>query len=197
MIYDLDKEYSSIMADATLSSVDYALSTKIMSIPTNDDWLNVLTKICFIDSLLSTNLKKQNKKITMVSLAMKIVEFNKEHNLDERIAKGDLDVVDELAHICEGVCLLSFASKYVCYHNNFAYGRDDYYIVDTVVSKAISCHSRKYKDYHEKMEQVAKNCGVKSVNNYRRKLDRVLWWTYKNDKEQDEMEAFKGMGETE
>ena len=98
--------------------------------PKNSDPDIVAMKVGLIDITNSTHLSQHKSKISMVELANIIAAIP---YIDERIADGDPEVVNEIARSNGKINLFSFASKYCCYHNRNLYGRDDYTILDTVL----------------------------------------------------------------
>jgi hypothetical protein len=70
-------------------------------------------KIALIDMTNSTNLNKHLSKIYLTRLIEKI----KSCNFDERVAKGDISLVGELAK--NEISLFSFFSKYCLYLNYY------------------------------------------------------------------------------
>ena len=111
--------------------------------------------------------------------------------IDERIADGDPEVVNEIARSNGKINLFSFASKYCCYHNRNLYGRDDYSILDTVLKEYLPRYfdditkgqiqkwqdSFNYKAYNDYITKKLDECGI-TVNHRKRKFDHFVW--YKN-----------------
>ena len=98
----------------------------------------VAMKVGLIDITNSTHLSQHKSKISMVELTNIIAAIP---DIDDRIATGDPEVVNEIARSNGKINLFSFASKYCCYHNRDIYGRDDYSILDTVLKEYLPRYS--------------------------------------------------------
>ena len=108
-----------------------ALITRCLKkLPDNTDKDIVAMKIGLIDITNSTHLSQHKSKISMVELSDIIVSIP---DVDERIKRGDPEVVNTIAKSNGKINLFSFATKYCCYHNRNLYERDDYSILDTVL----------------------------------------------------------------
>ena len=156
--------------------------------PTNSDPDIVAMKVGLIDITNSTHLSQHKSKISMVELANIIAAIP---YIDERIADGDPEVVNEIARSNGKINLFSFASKYCCYHNRNLYGRDDYSILDTVLKEYLPRYfdditkgqiqkwqdSFNYKAYNDYITKKLDECGI-TVNHRKRKFDHFVW--YKN-----------------
>lgn len=148
----------------------------------------VAMKVGLIDITNSTHLSQHKSKISMVELANIIAAIP---YIDERIADGDPEVVNEIARSNGKINLFSFASKYCCYHNRNLYGRDDYSILDTVLKEYLPRYfdditkgqiqkwqdSFNYKAYNDYITKKLDECGI-TVNHRKRKFDHFVW--YKN-----------------
>ena len=156
--------------------------------PKNSDPDIVAMKVGLIDITNSTHLSQHKSKISMVELANIIASIP---DIDERIAAGDPEVVNEIARSNGKINLFSFASKYCCYHNRNLYGRDDYSILDTVLKEYLPRYfdditkgqiqkwqdSFNYKAYNDYITKKLDECGI-TVNHRKRKFDHFVW--YKN-----------------
>ena len=156
--------------------------------PKNTDPDIVAMKVGLIDITNSTHLSQHKSKISMVELANIIAAIP---YIDERIADGDPEVVNEIARSNGKINLFSFASKYCCYHNRNLYGRDDYTILDTVLKEYLPRYfdditkgqiqkwqdSFNYKAYNDYITKKLDECGI-TVNHRKRKFDHFVW--YKN-----------------
>ena len=156
--------------------------------PKNSDPDIVAMKVGLIDITNSTHLSQHKSKISMVELANIIAAIP---YIDERIAAGDPEVVNEIARSNGKINLFSFASKYCCYHNRNLYGRDDYSILDTVLKEYLPRYfdditkgqiqkwqdSFNYKAYNDYITKKLDECGI-TVNHRKRKFDHFVW--YKN-----------------
>lgn len=156
--------------------------------PKNTDPDIVAMKVGLIDITNSTHLSQHKSKISMVELANIIAAIP---YIDERIADGDPEVVNEIARSNGKINLFSFASKYCCYHNRNLYGRDDYSILDTVLKEYLPRYfdditkgqiqkwqdSFNYKAYNDYITKKLDECGI-TVNHRKRKFDHFV--CYKN-----------------
>ena len=156
--------------------------------PKNTDPDIVAMKVGLIDITNSTHLSQHKSKISMVELANIIAAIP---YIDERIADGDPEVVNEIARSNGKINLFSFASKYCRYHNRNLYGRDDYSILDTVLKEYLPRYfdditkgqiqkwqdSFNYKAYNDYITKKLDECGI-TVNHRKRKFDHFVW--YKN-----------------
>ena len=156
--------------------------------PKNTDPDIVAMKVGLIDITNSTHLSQHKSKISMVELANIIAAIP---YIDERIADGDPEVVNEIARSNGKINLFSFASKYCCYHNRNLYGRDDYSILDTVLKEYLPRYfdditkgqiqkwqdSFNYKAYNDYITKKLDECGI-TVNHRKRQFDHFVW--YKN-----------------
>lgn len=111
--------------------------------------------------------------------------------IDERIASGDPEVVNEIARSNGRINLFSFASKYCCYHNRNLYGRDDYSILDTILKEYLpryfsdikQGHIQRWQDtfqyekYNAYITRKLDELGIRTPDR-KRKFDHFVW--YKN-----------------
>ena len=161
--------------------------------PTNTDLVDIAMKVSVIDLTNSTQLTKYKSKISLYDLSNIILSIN---DIDNRIARGDVGLVSEIAHKCkgQGVNLLSFASKYCFYHNVFAYDRCDYSIFDSVVSGNLYTVATKkhpltktepekwrkdinYAQFHKYIGDVLDEHNIDSSIKMRRQMfDHFLWF---------------------
>ncbi len=154
--------------------------------PGNTNQSIVIMKVSLIDFTNSTHLSQHKGKCSVLQLSEIITGID---HIDERIAAGDPEVVNEIARCNNnGVNLFSFASKYCCYHNCNLYGRDDYSIIDTIVKEHLPdyCDIKKtqlkawqkefrYKDYNDFITKVLDDNGI-TTEFRRRKFDRFIWF---------------------
>ena len=75
-------------------------------------------KVGLIDITNSIHLSQCKSKISMAELANIIAAIP---NIDDRIAAGNPEVVNEIARSNGKINLFSFASKDCCYHNRNLY----------------------------------------------------------------------------
>jgi len=164
------------------------ISRCLHKFPGNTDPDLVAMKVGLIDITNSTHLSQHKSKISMVELANIIASIP---NIDERIATGDPEVVNEIARSNGKINLFSFASKYCCYHNRNLYGRDDYSILDTVLKEYLPRYfddvtkgqiqkwqdTFNYKAYNDYITKKLDELGI-TVEHRKRKFDHFVW--YKN-----------------
>ena len=162
------------------------ISRCLKKYPANTDSDLVAMKIGLIDITNSTHLSQYKSKISMVELANIIASIP---SIDERIAEGDPEVVNEIARSNGKINLFSFASKYCCYHNRNLYGKDDYSILDTVLKEYHPCYfdditkgriqkwqdSFNYKAYNDYITRKLDELGI-TVEHRKRKFDHFVWY---------------------
>lgn len=160
----------------------------LQKFPLNTDPDIVAMKIGLIDITNSTHLSQHKSLISMDEFCHIIVGIER---VDERIAAGDPEVVNEIARSNGKINLFSFASKYCCYHNRNLYGRDDYSILDTILKVYLpryfpdikQCQIQQWQDtfqyglYNTYITRKLDEFGIKTVNR-KRKFDHFVW--YKN-----------------
>ena len=160
----------------------------LQKFPMNTDPDVVAMKVGLIDITNSTHLSQHKSKISMVELANIIAAIP---NIDDRIAAGDPEVVNEIARSNGKINLFSFASKYCCYHNRNLYGRDDYSILDTILKEYLPRYfddvtkgqiqkwqdSFYYKVYNDYITRKLDEYCI-TVEHRKRKFDHFVW--YKN-----------------
>lgn len=198
LLRDVSKDY---ITNETLEEVEtivqntnnYGIEDKMIEscftkYPNNIDKDLVVMKICTIDITNSTNLILQKRRISINELSNIIASIP---NIDERIAVGDPEVVNEIARANGKINLFSFATKYCCYHNINIYGRDDYSIIDGVLTKylpkyfdditesqILKCrNSFDYESYNSYITRKLNELNI-TVDNRKRKFDHFVW--YKN-----------------
>lgn len=165
--------------------------------PKNDNIVEVAKKVSVIDVTNSTNIARYKSYLSLYDVAELICNIK---DFDERVKNGDLSLVSELARESKekyGLNLFSFASKYCCYHNTLAYGRDDYSIFDSVVSANLhkyattNCPLKKtqlenwrqkfdYESFSKYVGDLLDDCGIK-IANRRRKFDHFIWYTFRTE----------------
>ena len=174
----------------------------IKTYPQNDDLYRIAMKVSVIDLTNSTQLTNYKSKLSLYDIAKIILDLN----IDDKIQKGDNSVVTEIAKACKnfngkGVNLFSFASKYCCYHNVFAYDRDDFSIFDNVVSLHLYEYStlqnplgkttpegwRVKIDYQSYNNYIAQLLNEKEIHiqGRRRMFDHFVWNTYRPSNRQN------------
>jgi hypothetical protein len=158
---ELDETAKRVNRDPRYGEEGAIINSCLNKFPQNVDSDIIAMKIALIDMTNSTNLNKHLSKIYLTRLIEKI----KSCNFDERVAKGDISLVGELAK--NEINLFSFFSKYCLYHNYYVYQNDDYVIFDGVmqnnVGQFLSHYEYKGKIY--KASQI-KNCIEKMRQTY-------------------------------
>ena len=171
--------------------------------PLNIDDSIVAMKVSLIDITNGTNLSRNlGKEGGLYKLSQKIIESN----FDERVKRGDLTIVNELARWTKqnlNKNLFSFISKYCLYHNIYSYNRDDYAILDSVLCDNLHKYISKEDYMTITGDKLRKTSFYKMRNNFdyltyikvidhiiesnnimvdkpHRKLDWFIW--YKNKK---------------
>lgn len=170
--------------------------------PCNKDRDIVIHKILLIDFTNSTNLRFCSSRVedfSIFKLADQIIQWD----IDKKIERGEHDVVDEIAQF-GGANIFSFATKYCCYHNYYAYNRDDYSIFDKIVVNTIPqyldvtqktiCKYKEqgYEKYHNLITDLINTYGLNHIACIRRKLDHFFWYPNRKNKEnEEEMSLFE------
>lgn len=167
--------------------------------PLNDNLYWIAIKVSVIDLTNSTQLTNYKSKLSLYDISKIILELY----VDSKIKNGDISIVSEIAKRCKkfegnGVNVFSFASKYCCYHNVFAYNRDDFSIFDTVLSQNLY----KFETIKNPLKKTTPegwrvNMNYEAYNNYignlldennihidgrRRMFDHYVWDTYRPSK---------------
>lgn len=186
-----DKKYGKefLLIKEILCKEEYKLNTDI----------NIIAlKIALIDVTNSTHISQHKKKISLYALAEIIQNIP---NIDERIEKGDVSVVNDIAKATATYPyqrnFFSFASKYCHYHSLFVYGHDYYPIYDTVVSKNLyryepHCkkgepekwrNSIRYDLYKEQIDKVLANYKLIAPEKDApyTEFDHFVWYPYRKD----------------
>ena len=185
---ELNDAYNKVMHERVPSMYHEAIIRHFFSTfkeNVNDDI--IAQKVCLLDMTYSTQIVRF-KKVTIADIVNRI----KELNFDARVQGQDKELVKELASVTAAkdgkiTNLFSFASKYCCLHNFYAYQKDDYSIYDSVVAKYLP----KYANVtSSELEEWRKNCDYENfikcidetlkvigpnVKNKRRKFDFFLW----------------------
>ena len=182
-------EASRIVEETENYGPENALITRCLKkFPLNTDPDVVAMKIGLIDITNSTHLSQHKSLISMDELCHIIAGIER---IDERIASGDPEVVNEIARSNGRINLFSFASKYCCYHNRNLYGRDDYSILDTILKEYLpryfsdikQGHIQRWQDtfqyekYNAYITRKLDELGIRTPDR-KRKFDHFVW--YKN-----------------
>lgn len=156
----------------------------------NKDFKTVIQKVRLIDYLYSTNLRMSGANVfsEVANIILKYSDF------DERVERGCLDLVSEIAKDIKNATEtnhFSFVTKYCCNHNFHVYGNDDYSIYDTAMNKAIpqylnvtqtyiynECRgAMDYELYHRIIGIMIEEYGI-TTKYKRRDTDLYLWYHY-------------------
>lgn len=185
---EIERQDELVKKDSSYGAESSLIGKIVRNLPRNEEIEIIALKIALIDTTNSTRLfqYKDDLPLTLLAKIIKGIE-----NIDERIKNGDPKVVEEIARKSKeegNVNLFSFASKYCHYHNNFAYGKDDYSIYDTVVKKSLPHYSdisendiekwRKnfqYTEFNDFIGKLLDANGIKTPDR-RTKFDHFLWY---------------------
>lgn len=186
---DLEKAAQAVDADRAYGEEARLIKACFNQYSQNTSRELVAMKIGLIDVTNSTNISRYKSKISVSELADILLGIER---LDERIKKGDISLVHEIAVATKkkyDINLFSFASKYCCYHNIFIYGGDAFSIYDTVLHDNIPMYvtgvskrqldiCRESCDYERYVGIVD---GILDANNIttlnrRRKFDNLVWY---------------------
>lgn len=140
----------------------------------NIDLDDILIKVCSLNDFYSTNI------FSTFSVAKRI----KELNIDERLKRGDVNLVNDIAKVTiigKEKNFYSFASKYCSHHNTL-----DYPIYDSYVDKCLMYFKKKdkfskFKKADLKNYQTFKNTLIDfkkfyDIDEYNLKdIDKYLW----------------------
>lgn len=198
---ELEKYALKVKNDFKYRSAAELMELALINNPLNNDIAMVSMKISLIDITNGTNLSRNlGKNGGLYKLSKKIVESN----FDERVKKGDITIIEELARFTKqefNKNLFSFITKYCLYHNIHCYNRDDYAIYDSVLSKNLHRYISKedyklitgqkltknsfskmkdnfnYELYLKIIDEILKQNNI-TVDKPHRKLDWFIW--YKN-----------------
>ena len=141
-------------------------------IPENKEIEDILIKSSTLNDFYSTNI------FSIFPVAKHIHELD----IDERLQKGDLTLVNDIADVKElNKCFYSFATKYCSHHNPNVYP-----IYDSYLDKILRHFKRKdhfadfkgadLKDYNRYVEILDEFAKFYGIDDYSRKdLDRYLW----------------------
>lgn len=197
---NIEKWDKKVASDAKYGKEQELIEQALVRYPKNTDIVEVAMKISLIDLTNSTQLTNYKSKLSLYDIAEIILNIT---DFDKRVSEGDESLVTEIASKTKdfnngnGVNLFSFASKYCCYHNIYAYHRDDYSIFDNVVSANLYQYATKklplrktdpekwrvkiqYKEYNDYIDSLLEEYGIpKSVEGRRRMFDHFLWFAFR------------------
>lgn len=183
---NMEKQHKFVGASSNYGKEGLIIHDVLNAFPLHNDLNTIAMKIAVIDVTYSTHLSQYKSRLSLYDLAKVILEIP---NFDDRLAKGDPELVNIIARNIGAVNMFSFASKYCTYHNVEVYGRDDYSIFDGIVKNTLPHYIqglttnkidtwRRSFDYEAFNECVGK---LLDENNIyipfrRRKLDHFLWY---------------------
>ncbi len=126
---ELEAVARDVLEDARYGVENSFVASALRKYPENTDGTTIALKIALIDMENSTQLSrllgdKNGRSLNLGDIVSKLLTVS----FDERVAKGDRLLVNELSSwsASKGLNLFSFFSKYCTYHNADIYGRDDY-----------------------------------------------------------------------
>ena len=180
-------------ADKVTTEVSYSISESMLwelikKFPENKAREEIAAKLLVIDHLYSTQVFKRAKMSALDELIDNILAIP---NFDERVAKGDTELVPQIYKGYKRK-LFSFASKYCCLHNTVVYGRDDYSIYDSTVHKLLPKYAKEvgikltgaqlekwrssgdYKAFNDAVADLLDKAEIK-FEGRRRKFDLFIW----------------------
>lgn len=183
---NIEKQHRLVIESLNYGKESIIIRDVLRTYPLNSDLHIIAMKIAVIDVTNSTHLSQYKSKLSLYDLAKVILEIP---NFDERVAKGDPELVNSIARNIGAVNMFSFASKYCTYHNVEIYERDDYSIFDGIVKNTLPHYIkglsenkintwRKNYDYVTFNECVGKLLDTNNIHIpfRRRKLDHFLWY---------------------
>lgn len=153
----------------------------IETYPKNTDIKQVIIKVSALNDFYSTNIFK------VYSVAKKIFDLN----IDERLAKNDITLVNEIANVRvskqtdrsgeKHINFYSFATKYCSRHKPLEYPIYDYYVEKVLkyfrnTDKTIDFKNedlKNYKEYKNLLLEFRKYYGLECYD--LKQIDRYLW----------------------
>lgn len=183
---NIEKQHKFVGASSNYGKEGLIIHDVLNAFPLHNDLNTIAMKIAVIDVTNSTHLSQYKSRLSLYDLAKVILEIP---NFDDRLAKGDPELVNIIARNIGAVNMFSFASKYCTYHNVEVYGRDDYSIFDGIVKNTLPHYIqglttnkidtwRRSFDYEAFNECVGKLLDENNIHIpfRRRKLDHFLWY---------------------
>ncbi|GIP74162.1 hypothetical protein [Enterococcus faecium] len=183
---NIEKQHKFVGASSNYGKEGLIIHDVLNAFPLHNDLNTIAMKIAVIDVTNSTHLSQYKSRLSLYDLAKVILEIP---NFDDRLAKGDPQLINIIARNIGAVNMFSFASKYCTYHNVEVCGRDDYSIFDGIVKNTLPHYIqglttnkidtwRRSFDYEAFNECVGKL--LDEINIHipfrRRKLDHFLWY---------------------
>ena len=183
---NMEKQHKFVGASSNYGKEGLIIHDVLNAFPLHNDLNTIAMKIAVIDVTNSTHLSQYKSRLSLYDLAKVILEIP---NFDDRLAKGDPELVNIIARNIGAVNMFSFASKYCTYHNVEVCGRDDYSIFDGIVKNTLPHYIqglttnkidtwRRSFDYEAFNECVGKLLDENNIHIpfRRRKLDHFLWY---------------------
>ena len=155
--------------------------------------------IALIDVTNSTQIHKQKSKENLAKMSQRISSIK---NIKKRIAKGDKELVEEIANKKgKPPYFFSFATKYCYYINKFVYGKNDYMKYDSKNAEILPFYFEEYlgsqpknkssypkaigygyQNYIDLVDELLKVTGIDRVQNKYELLDAFIWYKNRNKK---------------
>ncbi len=183
---NIEKQHKFVGASSNYGKEGLIIHDVLNAFPLHNDLNTIAMKIAVIDVTNSTHLSQYKSRLSLYDLAKVILEIP---NFDDRLAKGDPQLINIIARNIGAVNMFSFASKYCTYHNVEVCGRDDYSIFDGIVKNTLPHYIqglttnkidtwRRSFDYEAFNECVGKLLDENNIHIPfgRRKLDHFLWY---------------------
>lgn len=186
---NIEEQHKLVQASSNYGKEGLIIHDVLNAFPLHNDLNTIAMKIAVIDVTNSTHLSQYKSKLSLYDLAKVILEIP---HFDERLAEGDLELVNLIAKNIGATNMFSFASKYCTYHNVEVYERDDYSIFDGIVKNALPNYIsgltvnrintwRVNFDYESFNQCVGKLLDEHHIHIpfRRRKFDHFLWYANK------------------
>lgn len=183
---NIEKQHKFVGASSNYGKEGLIIHDVLNAFPLHNDLNTIAMKIAVIDVTNSTHLSQYKSRLSLYDLAKVILEIP---NFDDRLAKGDPQLINIIARNIGAVNMFSFASKYCTYHNVEVCGRDDYSIFDGIVKNTLPHYIqglttnkidtwRRSFDYEAFNECVGKLLDENNIHIpfRKRKLDHFLWY---------------------
>ena len=183
---NIEKQHKFVGASSNYGKEGLIIHDVLNAFPLHNDLNTIAMKIAVIDVTNSTHLSQYKSRLSLYDLAKVILEIP---NFDDRLAKGDPQLINIIARNIGAVNMFSFASKYCTYHNVEVCGRDGYSIFDGIVKNTLPHYIqglttnkidtwRRSFDYEAFNECVGKLLDENNIHIpfRRRKLDHFLWY---------------------
>lgn len=147
--------------------------------PQNTDLQQITEKVRYLDVCYNAGASRNVQPLTRVAEKIAAVQ-----DFDERVRRGDITLVDELADAFERR-IISFASKYCALHSEFIYHNEDSFVIcDSIVVRLLKgCKMRdkftkkgistaNYAKFKQVLEEFRRFYGLECSL---RKIDWYLW----------------------